>query len=699
MSTTEPAERLSLIPYDSEHRQVVLRHKASVVVFDRNANELSLRATPSSPYNLDDDCPYCHRPWPLQDRHDDPDHHRRSPGSAVDGFVNPDYFRMLAHTLPDSPTSTEPAQSRPPFPALRSTQTGNLSHASVGADFVGSAPQPQSSTSGISGSSFLPGYFGKFFVEKKLLGRGGRGIVNLVEHVLDGVSLGNFACKKIPVGNDHDWLAKVLVEVQLLQQLDHLNLVSYRHVWLEDAQINNFGPSVPCVFILQQYCNAGDLHTHVQNLLDGPVPRAELKRHKRSSTVSPSTAWSTHSNGSGCLALDEIFSFFKDITSGLHHLHTHGYIHRDLKPSNCLLHTDGPRTTVLVSDFGEVQAADAVRKSTGATGTISYCAPEVLRRDPDSGAFGNFSTSSDIFGLGMIVFYMCFGKLPYVNSDIDEEKEDLDLLRSEILEWSGFDDADKIRDDLPERLYRYLSRLLSLDPSGRPSTESILQGIKIGASGLDDTETPVEQHTGAAPNRFGRRSMSRKDSSASRSRPTETSPTTWRESMALSQTEAVVDVGSPTSQRATSPPHSSDVILSRRKLRDFTFDDKNLIEKGRLMLPPAPSNSHHSTTSQFWAGEKLVELAHSLPQAAVFLLKVHITLYSCQTGSPRSWLSYLLLTAAMVEFMLSKSRPMNRRVLATLTVSVCAHVMVLRALTGLSAVCVNARDWPGQLGR
>jgi serine/threonine protein kinase len=67
----------------------------------------------------------------------------------------------------------------------------------------------------------------------------------------------------VPVGDDHAWLEKVLIEVQLLQRLSHPNLVSYRHVWLEDAKLNRFGPSVPCAFILQQYCNAGDLLHYV----------------------------------------------------------------------------------------------------------------------------------------------------------------------------------------------------------------------------------------------------------------------------------------------------------------------------------------------------------------------------------------------------------------------------------------------------
>jgi hypothetical protein len=46
-------------------------------------------------------------------------------------------------------------------------------------------------------------------VEEKELGRGGKGVVLLVRHVLDGVSLGHFACKRVPVGDDHEWLEKV----------------------------------------------------------------------------------------------------------------------------------------------------------------------------------------------------------------------------------------------------------------------------------------------------------------------------------------------------------------------------------------------------------------------------------------------------------------------------------------------------------
>lgn len=185
------------------------------------------------------------------------------------------------------------------------------------------------------------------------------------------------------------------------------------------------------------------------------------------------------------LAFEEIYSFFKDITSGLAHLHASNYIHRDLKPSNCLLHKDSNEFRCLISDFGEVQPENVVRKSTGATGTISYCAPEVLKQD-ELGRYGNFTTKSDIFSLGMILYFMCFGRLPYKSADsIQEEFEDMDLLRAEISTWSGFQDERKERPELPNQLYDFLKRLLSINPADRPSANDILHAIRT-EKGLDN---------------------------------------------------------------------------------------------------------------------------------------------------------------------------------------------------------------------
>lgn len=445
-------------------------------MFDPESKQLVSRNVPSEQIAFSE-CPYCHRP--LRE-HDDTSTRRRNnsmPVTATANFASPEYFRML-----QSSQSASNESSRPASPHKR-IQDGFFTNnqTSLNAEFVSSSSAP-GARHGISTRAFSPNYFSNFFVEERELGRGNKGVVLLVKHVLDDVSLGHFALKRIPVGDDHQWLEKVLVEVQLLQHLSHQNLVSYRHVWLEELQITNFGPPVPCAFILQQYCNAGDLQHYLLGDTQGGTSKEQLKQQmRRRSKGTPEPISGTF--GPRKLQFEEIYAFFKDIASGLNHLHTHNYIHRDLKPNNCLLHQNGKELRVLVSDFGEVQSKDQVRQSTGATGTISYCSPEVLRQDPLTGRLGNFSAKSDIFSLGMILYFLCFARLPYRNADtINEEKEDVDLLREEIISWIGLGDLRSARSDLPEKLYHFLRRLLSLDPDHRPTAEEILQSIKQGTS-------------------------------------------------------------------------------------------------------------------------------------------------------------------------------------------------------------------------
>jgi len=114
---------------------------------------------------------------------------------AANGGVDEDH---------DPPSSPIRRLTQPAFQAdgVHESVTGSVSEA----EFVGSTPAPQGV--GIKRKAFSPNYFKTFFVEEKELGRGGKGVVLLVRHVLDGVNLGQFACKRVPVGDDHLWLEK-----------------------------------------------------------------------------------------------------------------------------------------------------------------------------------------------------------------------------------------------------------------------------------------------------------------------------------------------------------------------------------------------------------------------------------------------------------------------------------------------------------
>ena len=482
-------------------------------------------------------------------------------------------------------------------------------------------------------------------------------MVLLVKHVLDGVSLGYYACKRVPVGDHHDWLEKVLGEVQLLQHLSHQNLVSYRHVWLEDSQITRFGPSVPCAFILQQYCNAGDLHNYVCGSVQQSVSTKQLKDRLRRKSKGEARMGDGFGGGPRRLSLEEIYSFFKDITSGLHYLHLNGYIHRDLKPNNCLLHQTNEGLRVLVSDFGEVQAQDAIRRSSGSTGTISYCAPEVLQQEYPGGPFGNFTFKSDIFSLGMILYFLCFAQLPYRNANIiNQENEDLDQLREEIAGWNGLDDALLMRPDLPERLYAYLQQLLSVDPAQRPSAHHVLNGIQAAVSGK-----------GASPDG---RSDSRRSRASPTKHPSSTSPAAVLRGSSGQMVGSNMDFDSP----------EQNVIIRQR------FSRPSLSHRGRApedmgrspqLLPPPSRLSSTSVSSSIWSGSSLLVM-----QLILFSLKVVSAFQPCLPLATRPWVLYPLLLFAALNLRI--------RSLKMQLISVAIHIVTVGLCIRLDVLCVGS---------
>lgn len=344
------------------------------------------------------------------------------------------------------------------------------------------------------------------------------------------------------------------------------------------------------------------------------------------------------------LAFEEIYSFFKDIASGLAHLHASNYIHRDLKPSNCLLHKDNNEFKCLISDFGEVQAENAVRKSTGSTGTISYCAPEVLKQD-QFGRYGNFTTKSDIFSLGMILYFMCFGRLPYKSADaIQEDFEDMDTLRAEIGAWAGFQDERKERPDLPNQLYDFLKRLLAINPADRPSANDILDAIKTD-KGL---ENPPRSRTGS-------RSSGRVHSLDSPMPPgTPAVKTTKRVRSAAYLEEASSTEPSP------EPSPSAQLTLETQRSRSHNRSTSQVpnIKTPLLMPPPATTMSslkhravlvRHYVTS--WARQNK-QVLYTTGKVAIFLVKVLTLIRPCLPAATREAVVYPLLGLAALELVL-----------------------------------------------
>ena len=112
------------------------------------------------------------------------------------------------------------------------------------------------------------------------------------------------------------------------------------------------------------------------------------------------------------LSVDELLEVTLLVVEGLSEVHAHRMIHRDLKPANVLL--DSETRTVKLSDFGLTRRAD--QSTTGQLmGTPSFVAPEILE------VGGTVGPQADIFALGVMMFRMITGRMPFAGAQDDQQ--------------------------------------------------------------------------------------------------------------------------------------------------------------------------------------------------------------------------------------------------------------------------------------
>jgi hypothetical protein len=114
-----------------------------------------------------------------------------------------------------------------------------------------------------------------------------------------------------------------------------------------------------------------------------------------------------HPNG---MPRDMALHWFEGLCAGVGYLHDHGIVHRDLKPANVFL-DDG---RVKIGDYGLSKFISCSRRSgqTESVGTVHYMAPEI--------ANGRYGREIDSYALGIILYEMITGSVPFVGESIGE---------------------------------------------------------------------------------------------------------------------------------------------------------------------------------------------------------------------------------------------------------------------------------------
>jgi len=197
------------------------------------------------------------------------------------------------------------------------------------------------------------------------LGAGGMADVYLVE---DSTNRRQLALKALPqeLARDPERAARFQKEVEHLTSLEHPHIVSIHDVGIDNG----------CHYYAMTYLSGGNLK---QCIRQG-------------------------------MSAEQALTVIGQIADALHFAHAKGLIHRDIKPENIIFNSEN---RAVLTDLGIVRALGSrtrMTKTGMSIGTPHYMSPEQARGKEVDGR-------SDIYSLGVVLYEMLTGNLPYDSED------------------------------------------------------------------------------------------------------------------------------------------------------------------------------------------------------------------------------------------------------------------------------------------
>ncbi|XP_036723963.1 serine/threonine-protein kinase Nek4 isoform X2 [Balaenoptera musculus] len=248
----------------------------------------------------------------------------------------------------------------------------------------------------------------------RVVGRGSYGEVTLVRHRRDGRQ---YVIKKLNLRNASSRERRAAEqEAQLLSQLKHPNIVTYKESWEGGDGL---------LYIVMGFCEGGDLYR-------------KLKEQK-----------------GRLLSESQVVEWFVQIAMALQYLHEKHILHRDLKTQNVFL----TRTNIIkVGDLGIARVLENhCDMASTLIGTPYYMSPELFSNKP-------YNYKSDVWALGCCVYEMATLKHAF-------NAKDMNSLVYRIIEGK----LPPMPKDYSPELAEIIRTMLSKRPEERPSVRSILR--------------------------------------------------------------------------------------------------------------------------------------------------------------------------------------------------------------------------------